>query len=233
MLEKIIREGDKVELRKITAAGNDDNSGKYYVSKLCELLDDNRVGVLMPIERAQVVPLEIDDKYKIYFYTDNGLYQCKAVVRQRFKKDKLYVAIFRFISAFEKIQRRQFFRISCLIGIRYRSIDRFPEKEGDKPDSGPWQNATAIDISGGGMRFNCPEYKGNDSKYEIEFDIPIDNSMVHYKVYARIVYISDMANRSGMYEYRLEFMGLEPKKRESIVRFVFDEERRRRKKDIT
>ena len=231
MLEKILHVGNKLELRKINAVGREDNSGKYYVSSICELFDDNRIGLLMPMERGQVIPLEPDEKYKLYFYTDNGLYQCKAVIKERYKKDRIYIAVCKFISDFEKLQRRQFFRIGCLINIKYRLVESIV-KDPDNELPGPWNSATAIDISGGGMRFVADEYRGNDSKYEIEFDIPIDNLMSHLKVVARIVYISDMANRSEMYEYRLEFTVIEPKQREVIVRFVFDEERKRRSKDI-
>ena len=231
MLERFIREGDKVELRRATAVGND-NSGKYYVSNVIEILDDNRVGISMPVERGQLISLDIGERYKICFYTDKGLYQCKAEVKERFKKSGFYIAVFKFISDFEKIQRRQFFRINCLLEIRYRKIDDDSPPDGEPKNPGPWQTATAIDISGGGIRFNCSEYKEDDSKYEIEFDIPLNNSFTHVKVVSKIVYISDLANRSGMYEYRLEFVQLPPKAREAIVRFVFDEERRRRQKDI-
>ena len=231
MLERFIQEGDKVEIRKMTAVGKE-NSGKYYVSNVIELLDDNRVGISMPVERGAIVPLEIGDRFKICFYTDKGLYQCRAEIKDRFRKSSFYIAVFKFISDFEKIQRRQFFRINCLLDIRYRKIEAVGPPGEEPKDPGPWLEATAIDISGGGIRFNCSEYKENDSKYQMEFNIPMNNSFVKLNVFTRIVYISDTANRSGMYEYRLEFIGLGAKEREAIVRFVFDEERRRRRKDI-
>ena len=231
MLEKIIKVGNKIELRRITAGGRETNSGKYYVSSVCEVYDDNRIGIIMPIEHGQIISLEPDERYQRCFYTENGLFQCKTVIKERFKKDRLYIAVCKFTSDLEKLQRRQFFRIGCRINIKYRLVDCMKrDPETDLP--GPWRSATAIDISGGGMRFNSDEYRSNDSKYEIEFDIPINNLMSHLKVVGRIVYISDTVNRSGMFEYRLEFTVIEPKQREMIVRFVFDEERKRRSKDI-
>ncbi len=224
MLEKFIKEGNKVEMRRLSAVGKEDGSGKYYVSKVYDLFDDNRVGILVPTERGEFVPLDIGSRLKLCFYTDEGLYQCKCMVKERFKKDRYFILVVKFTSDLEKLQRRQFFRISCIIKVRYRKPPQNEEQ------TVPWQEATAVDISGGGMRFNSVEYRGDDNSYEIEFDIPLDNLMVHFKVIGRIVYISDLANRSGMYEYRLEFMGLQPKQREAIVRYVFDEERRRRKK---
>ena len=232
MLEKILRSGDKVEVRKLNALGSEHDDGKYYISSVMEIIDDNRIGIAMPVDHGGLVPLDVGEKYKFCFYSENGVYQCKGIIHERYKSERFYIAVIRFTANFEKVQRRQFFRLECLIDLSYRNIQSIP-KTGEEPlNPGEWQNATAIDISGGGIRFNNKELRPEDKFYEIKFNIVVENLLKEIKTFARVVYISDLPNRTGLYEYRIEFMNILAKDRETIVRFVFDEERKRRKKEV-
>lgn len=232
MLEKILRSGDKVEVRKLLSVGTDNDDGKYYISSITDIFDDTRIGITMPIERGGLVPLDVGEKYKLCFYSSNGLYQSKGIVQERYKSEHLYIAVVKFTANMEKLQRRQFFRIDCLIDLTYRTIAGIPNPGEPPVNPGEWKKATAIDISGGGIRFNNKDLHPEEKFYEIRFNIAIDGSLKEIATYARVVFISDIPNRTGLYEYRIEFISINAKDRETIVRYVFDEDRKRRKKDL-
>ena len=232
MFDKILHVGDKLEVRRLNYAGNEIDDGKYYLSTIMEIIDEYRIGIAMPVENGGLVPLDIGEKYKLSFFGPGGIYQCKGIVKERYKSAPFYVAVIRFTSDLEKIQRRQFFRLECVLDMLFRRIPVIPE-DGKQPDNpGEWQKGITIDISGGGIRFNDRESRPDDRFYQIRFNIVIDNNPVEVTTYARIVYISDLPGKTGLYEYRAEFVNISDKLRETIVRFVFDEDRKRRKKDI-
>ncbi len=232
MLEKILHSGDKVEVRKAVGFGAANDEGKYYISSVTDIFDDSRIAITMPIEHGGLVPLDVGEKYRFCFYSSNGLYQSKGIVQERYKSEHLYIAVVKFIANMEKLQRRQFFRIDCLIDLRYRTIDSIPEAGEPAVNPGEWQTATAMDISGGGIRFNNRDLHPEEKFYEIRFNIVVEGILKEISTYARVVFISDIPNRTGLYEYRIEFMKINAKDRETIVRYVFDEDRKRRSKTI-
>jgi len=230
MLEKYISLGDKIEIKKLTALGVEEE-GPYRLSNVLEIIDDGHVGIAMPIERGSLIPMDVGDRYRLCFYGKSGLYQSKGIVSERYKKDRLYIAVIKLTAAFEKLQRRQYFRLDCFLKIEYRPYtETVNEKNEVVRNYGGWQGGNAIDISGGGMRFISPDYKPNDKKYEIAFSLAINGVMRRFTENARLVHASSELNKAGMYEYRVEFLDVDPKDRELIIKYVFDEERNRRKK---
>ena len=66
--------GNKIELIHLDQVIKNDKNAKVYLSKVCDIMQNNTLQIAMPIYDGKIVPLAVDDKYSACFYTDGGLY---------------------------------------------------------------------------------------------------------------------------------------------------------------
>ena len=166
MIEKIVSTGDKIEFTKVSSykgynfeEGREDN--RVYVSQVYDIIDEDRLKVGVPIVGGRVLMVPQNVKIDVCFFTAKGLYQGRAIVVDRFKEDNIYVMIIEMISELQKYQRRQFFRLNCTMDIMFRQLTNdelaeFNQKgkvSTEVSENGLYHTATALDISGGGIRF--------------------------------------------------------------------------------
>ena len=78
---------------------------------------------MMPIEKTKLILLPVDEEFDVYFYTKSGLYQCFAIVKDRYKKENIYILVLELVSNLRKYQRRQYFRLSCALDISTRKLE--------------------------------------------------------------------------------------------------------------
>ena len=93
MIEKYLSPGDKVEIRfaQRMAITEENTEPKYniYLSKISQMLDEDQIEILMPIEQSRMVLLPRNAIGSLVVYTSNGLYQCDVKVGERYKKDNI------------------------------------------------------------------------------------------------------------------------------------------------
>lgn len=245
----VVSIGDKVNLSKENTTAYTTQT-KQYVSQVLDLVEDNIAIVSMPMEGGRVIPLPVGDKYEGFFYTSKGMFKCQVEVTDRYKDGNMYVMVIQFLSEFEKYQRRQYFRLDLLKNINFRLItpqeDIIRKKvEEDKFDSEitrhkyvntlhalevAWNEGTATDISGGGMRFNAQVPKTNEESVIVKIDFSVTGKEYSYELKADIIATSSMVNKPGYYEYRVKFTDIGKVERENLIKYIFEEERKRRKK---
>ena len=105
MLSKYILPGDRVELTPNTRQKlNDDGMAekKIYLSKVCDIISEERLEIVMPMEKTKLVLLPVDGEYEICFYTKSGIFQCGARVVDRYKSDGIYLLLFEVTSNLRK-----------------------------------------------------------------------------------------------------------------------------------
>ncbi len=88
MLSKYVVVGNRVELQAVRRLniGSVDlghEERKVYSTKVYDIISDERLELLMPMEQTKLILLPIDGEYELYFYTANGLYPCLARVVAR------------------------------------------------------------------------------------------------------------------------------------------------------
>lgn len=251
MVSKIVSVGDKIDLIKIKSSLEDNVVARQYTSQMIDYLEEDKVKIAMPIESSRVIPLDIGDTYQLCFYTERGLYQCNAEIMDRCKDENVYILVVKFISQLEKFQRREFYRLDCILDIDYRVVkqeeiiytkqlsqDEFSsQEERDHCFNSlnqlqtDWHPATITNISGGGARFNSknPHNKGD----EIYINILLKTSAgdKDFEMKANIISSIPITNKPGFFENRVEFSEIELEERETIIKFVFEEERKIRKRE--
>ncbi len=251
MVRGTISVGDRLELQKLKNREDELNDSKVYLSQLIDFVDNDKANIAMPIVKGRIIPLDIGDRYIICFYTVKGLFQCKAIITARFKHNNIYALEVQFLSELEKYQRRQYYRLECHIDINYHAIteaeilldkqikrDMFESEkmknecvdllESYRTD---WKKGTITDISGGGLRFISKEmYEvGNDILLNLELRTKEGNKSLSLQV--NVISSIKMINHHGYYENRAQFLDIQKEERETIIKFIFEEDRRLRKKE--
>ncbi len=235
MLQEIISVGDRIELYKNSSQDMTSTRSRRYLSQVLDFKDNDKAVIAMPIENSRIIPLDIGDKYRLCFFTKLGLYQCYSVVEDRYRIGSIYMVVVRMISDLEKFQRRQYYRLDCIKQISYYTISQEDYIDKIKLEDNVFGNANykeaiMIDISGGGCKFNAQELIPIDSRVIIKFTLELSKGLTLFQLLGKIVYSCEVANHQKTYENRVEFLDIKEEERENIVKFIFDEERRRRRK---
>lgn len=251
MLQDVLTIGDKIEIKQLDHAGNMMRTVKTYVSQLVDFVDQDVIHIASPIGNSRVLILEVGENYNLCFYSNKGLYQCNCVVINNHRENNLVIAAVRITSNLEKLQRRQYYRLECVHEIEYRTITREEEilerkvrldefKDAEERTECRkklnqlelnWLKASITDISGGGARFNSSESYMPGDKVRIRLDFILGKELRKLVLNAQIIASMKLMNRTGVYEHRVEFVGIGKNDREILIKYIFEQERRRRKND--
>lgn len=240
MISKIISPGDRIELKKPEklVEKEDDTEKKThikpYVSQVYDILDDEQLKIAMPMVEGRVIPLPLHARYDMCFFTSGGLYQAKGVITDRYKEDGLYILVVELTSELKKFQRRQYFRLEYTMDIIYKAID---EKElveavaniesSDEVEDDEFNKGIVLDISGGGLRFTSNQELERNSIIIIKIDMGGESENIFL---ANIINSKKVQNRESVYEHRAEFRNMQNATREHLIKFIFDTERKLRKR---
>ena len=236
MIEKFISPGDKLELKStVSVVLPDGTEGvKTYRTSVYDILDDGRLALVMPMEKAKLVLLPVDGEYDVCFFSHGGVYRAGVRIVGRQKISGVYVMIAEMISNLHKYQRREYYRFNCVIDMRAREMTR---QEADAFSKGhtclisenDMTRGVIVDISGGGARFVSRQKFNEDSLILMSFNLPIMESDRPFLLAAKVIYSGGIENRENEYENRVKFEFIDTAAREEINKYIFDEERKIRK----
>ncbi len=245
----LIETGTKLELKKIRHVETAEEIS--YVSRFLYQKSADEAVIEMPTRSGRLVALEPDEVFQICFYTSKGLYQCQCQVVSRHHEDSLPVAVIRFRSEFEKLQRRQYYRMECLLQTEFRPVSEeeldelllqkqisgnvmlSKDEDGNltENDAMRFYSGMALDISGGGVRFNSAFEAKSGDVIAMRIAFLSEEAQKLQLLFAKVLTVQPVQNRSGLFEHRVEYVFISNMERESIIRYIFLEERKRRKKE--
>ena len=253
MANEVIPIGSKIEMQLAERRTLTKESGitEVYISQFLQWSEVNVAIIAVPTYQGRIVPLRIDDIYELQFVTRSGLYRCKGKVLRRTKaSNNMAVAEVKFISALEKYQRRQFYRMNCIIPLEYSILtevqkDLYKEKkkclsleqklEIDKKMENQeieYSKGIMLDISGGGMRFNSSLQQETGDILLLQPALP---ETVRKKVPMLLGYVISskrIPNKEPvLYDNRIEFVEISSAEQEHIITYIFKEGRDRRKRE--
>lgn len=219
MTHKALALGDKVEISRLKFNTNETyKNEKVYISIIQDINNDEII-ISAPVENGKIIPLEVGAAYILSIYTKGGLYKCKSSVKNRYKNKDLHFITMEVQSAMVKSQRRQYFRLECILSILFADI---------KEDS--WNEGIIVDISGGGLRFTSKNKMDTNSTLKCKIELNINNKVNIIELKGNVI-LSDIVDFETMkYETRIMFDDISNEDREKIIKFIFEEERKRRKR---
>ena len=210
-------------------ANQEDNGGeiaKIYQSAVSDIFSDQELEISMPTSGGRMVLFQLERECSIVFYTKGGMYNCTAVVKKRYRKENLYLLRIVITSGLQKFQRREFFRIPYTTPLKYYEISEQPEYI-DQVREGTIQN-----ISGGGIRFVSGQWIKQNQNILLVIRLTNEYSDETFYLPGQVIATEKHPAIEEMYIHRVKFLFRDLRDREKIVRFVFEEERRIRRKEV-
>lgn len=238
MLSKYVVPGNKLEIQAVERNKYIDNTEtkKVYQTKVYDVLSDDRLEICMPMDKTKLILLPVNAEYDLYFYTQSGLYQCFATVIDRYKTDNNFILLMELASNLRKFQRREYYRLSCALEMNSRPLEKEEieavEQRNNLIVPGlPLKRSVIVDISGGGIRFVGSYAYEPDSLVCCKYNLVIDGNSKEYTLIAKILMVRKLEDRDGLYEHRAQYINIDTIEREEIIRFIFEEERKNRKRE--
>lgn len=246
--------GDKVDIIRQAYVSKETGEAYSLNSKVVDIIDEVTFKLTMPMNKTVTIPLEIGEETYMYFYTAYGILAARTVVSERFFEGSLALIVVKLVTELEKSQRRQFYRLQCSIKAGFHILTE-EEKNGLGEFIGDskavreersnyidsiatstnlWNECIVIDLSGGGVKFlyerDIPKQELVILGVELKLGEDVKEFYLLVKVVSSFRKLSDSALTK--YEIRTKFVGLREIIRDTIVRFVFEEERRNRQKEL-
>lgn len=239
MISKYVELGDKLELVLVESipGKNNEITKRVYSSKINDIVSEDRLEILMPMEKTKLVLLPVDAEYDMAIYSRNGLYQCFVRVVDRYKSDNMYLLVVELTSNLRRNQRREYYRFSCALEMCARSLET-EEVEAIEHDEMfnlvpglPLKRSVIVDISGGGLRFISEQKYEEGSLIYCSYHLLINGTRKLYELVSKVLEVKPVENRKGVFEHRVQYINISEGVREQIIRYIFQEERKNMKKD--
>lgn len=249
MLREILTIGDKIDIKPLDKNGKPLHNTRVFASQLVDFVDFDIINISTPIVYSRAIPLTSGENYNLCFYTSKGLYQCNCVAINNFKEDNTIISSVRVVTNPEKLQRRQFYRLECLLDIEYRCIQMEEEtlrkkliennflssKERDNCIATlnkleeEWAKATITNLSGGGAKFNTTTRLNQSEKLCIKMELPKETGKIKLELDAIVIASEKIIIKSNSYENRVQFIKINPRDREELIKYIFELDRKKRK----
>ena len=238
MLADYIAPGNRVELKATGKMWMDDDARtkQIYTSKVMDVTSDDRIEVLMPFVKGRLVLLPVDGEYSLCFYSNKGLYQCFSRIVDRYRSDNMYILVLDLTSELTKLQRREYYRFSCALELKSRlctqeELEAFEMNRQYLFEAGDsLQKSVVVDISGGGLRFVANFKYEEGSTIYCSYKLPGNANDKEYEMICNVLKVSELESRPGLFEHRIQYIYIDETSREDIIHFIFEEERKIRKK---
>ena len=239
-----VRPGQRVNIQILQEASRDENKGEgctQYPSRVFDISKDGTLELEMPTREGKLVLLPMNIRYEFIFFIDNGMYKAQGTVTDRFKRQNFFLLHAKVTSEFVKFQRRQYYRLNCFIPVAFQGMDDRVEdlelmtdildfSKTEEAAKFPSARGDALDISGGGMRMVSDTCTRDANFFLLQFYIDIQGKRSMVELIAKKIAL-DKLEDSSKYSYRFKFIFKDSKLQEDIIRFIFEEERRLRKKE--
>lgn len=238
MLSKFVEEGNKIELQNVEKDGEQqgEEKRKTYFSSVHEILSEDTLEITMPTEKTKLILLPVDSEYNMIFYGESGLYQCFARIIDRYKSNNVYILVVELTSNLRKYQRREYYRFSCALEMAARNLEETEMQaiEQNIPYSLtpglPLKQSVIVDISGGGLRFISSQSYEPGSLIYCSYHLLKGSERKKYEVIGKVLSVKELEKREGTFEHRVQYYDMDTETREEIIKYIFEEERKSRRK---
>jgi c-di-GMP-binding flagellar brake protein YcgR len=223
---KEIQLGVKLELEMYDDMG--DMIVPPLVSQYELALDEKTAIIAAPIRESVIFPIHIGAIGTAVFIQKDDLYKFKFRVLGRGTKENIAYLKIELPGEIIKIQRRQFFRFEYGVPVRYRVVNQFPEA-GDIQEQ-PMKDAVTRDLSGGGICIKLEE------EVKLREIIECEVSLGEKKKISFIGKVVRSSRRNNDLKYGYEigviFQKIGNTDREAVIGFIFEVQRKLRKKGL-
>ena len=240
-----LRPGTPIEFTILSTNSDVENyieeDRSVYISSVFGVTKKEEIIFHIPTRKGHTVTIPMNVPFNAVFNTKNGMFQLTGEITKRGRLENFPVYVFIPSTKLTKVQRRDYFRFQCLIPIKVLPIPQevaiLPNMALVEDDLQRYGNTyglpvagNIIDISGGGAKFTAKADVITERFMYCSFKLKSKQINQTINVVARRVK-TEYKEKLGIFEHRIEFLFKEPEDRETIIKYIFDEDRRLRKKD--
>ncbi|MBQ1640310.1 MAG: flagellar brake domain-containing protein [Lachnospiraceae bacterium] len=236
--------GTKVDIRIHQEAKRSETTGQTvqsFVSKVFDVLDDGSLELDVPSVGGKLVLLPLNIRYELVFSTKAGLRVGTVEIVQRYKRGQFYIMKATMIGKLERFQRREYYRLDCTLPgyflalnmdektlLKLPSIRTLLQEHTElRTNMGA---VTILDLSGGGARFASKLDVGEQPYALLQFTIEDGNSKINVELFGKILE-NKYDPKNSNHIYRVKFLYRDSEWQEMIVKYIFEQQRRMRKKE--
>lgn len=239
MISNFIEPGNKIEIQMVKPKQEQQQeASKTYISQIQDILSENQLEIVMPMEQSKLILLPMDMEYNLVIYTGNGLFQCFARIIDRYKSNNIYTLVVEMTSNLRKYQRREYYRFSCALEMNSRNLEEEEVRAIEERDPYsnlipglPLKRSVIVDISGGGLRFLSTHPYEPGSLIYIGYNLLIAGNKKEYELVGKVLSSRKTEDKKGSYEHRVQYVDIDADVREEIIKYIFEEERKHIKKE--
>ena len=149
----------------------------------------------------------------------------------------MVVATVELTSGLRKFQRREYYRLNTILDMKCTAINAEQELQFDNHveffgTDFVMKDGVIVDISGGGVRFVTKTFYEKDTKIYFSFSLNIGNKPMQFNTLGVVLSSRQLPDRPGEYENRVQFINMLADERETIIKYIFEEERKIRRKEM-
>lgn len=226
--------GNRVEMVFTNKSRLTDNEDTVeYASQILDFNDDGIV-CAMPIYEGHIIPLQEGKRFEGYFYSDNKIYKASCSVKSRGKEGTLHIVVVSLDSALIRVQRREYFRLSCIMPATIRCVTEITAN-GDivySDNTDEEKKCTIVDISGGGIRAFSKEKYEKGAVVSLNFTLTFKDGSKSKNIIGKIIDSFKNSNDETLFDNRLQFIDISESDRDEIVKYVFEQQRNILKKEL-
>lgn len=185
-----------------------------YHSNIAQI-EDSCIKIISPFNRGEIVPLRIGLPLTIYYTGSYAAYCFETEIISREKNNEPLLVI-NPPENIQRIQRRDYFRMDAKEKVKYRLLGTDNE----------YKETNTVDISGGGLAIAVDEEIKEESLLELYLDLPdLKTTKLKGKVMNRFSLTDGQA-------VGLLFVDIDDSTRDKIIQWLFDYQRKLRRKGL-
>ena len=221
--------GTKLELELLDDAG--EKLDLMLVSEYEWHEENNSAVIAAPIHEGKIYPLHIGAVMNVYFLkrreSEINLYKFSAMVKARGKSENLHFIRIEQLDRISRVQRRRYFRLDCSLRVKYRVVNNVTC---DQNIDDIFLESIANNLSGGGLNLMLEE-RIEKGKF-VECKVFLDD--IHKVNFTGQVVTSERRDIESKFKYEvgITFVKISNGEREAVVRYIFEEQRKLRKKGL-
>jgi len=214
----ILEVGDKIEFISL-----DSKRKSKHVSQILDILDKDNLVISGPIQKSTLIPMHVDEIIEVSLYKENKgkfVFNSKIVKRDIKKIYKLTITI---LGEIRKVQERNFFRLPISVNV-LKKHSLLIEGENKIIE----EQCVTEDLSGGGAKVLC-NYKHNMGE-----KIVFEATLGKYPIVSQGIIVRIDKSNIGDFQYSIgiKFIDIKNEYRDKIIKFIFEEQRKLRKKGM-
>lgn len=217
MISRYVRSGDRIEMKRNLPQGSGSEGPLNCTSRVVSIIDDDSLNISEAWFKDSPVEILAGELLELRFVVAEGSYICKATVLEENIKNGVLTYTLRLITEPKKNQRRRFFRMEKMIPVRYIL-----------PEEAEYEyEGTVLNISAGGIKFSSTKQLTEGQNIKLGLYLNGDKA-AREEITCRVIDSYKVNGRVIRFDNRVAFVNMNREQTEKIVKFVFEEERKRK-----